>query len=371
MERLTRRIWLSKYFLLPAAIVTIILTGIAGYYASISDIVLFPNQTSYNCGYYNDAPNGGNTQIIEHSVSDSLIKFKFQLSEGFHSPYAGLILTPTKHIAIDAKRHNQLSIKIAGRNIDRVGIAIFTPLPYNNAQNIGIEALYHSYLNISDRAQIYRMPLGQFQHPEWWEDLYHIPKDRKNKPDLGQILHVNIGSAFSTIADRQKTMEIYSIAFTRNNSVLFMWLAIANIAFVTILFGVHFFIQKWRSNRSQITVSYKALDVENHTKHDEKCLEYINTNYHDTDLTLDKIAAVTGTMPRRIAQTIHEGFNCNFKTYLNRIRMCESKRLLAQTDLNIGEIAFKVGFNNQSHFNRVFKNELGISPTEFRENSRH
>jgi AraC-like DNA-binding protein len=33
----------------------------------------------------------------------------------------------------------------------------------------------------------------------------------------------------------------------------------------------------------------------------------------------------------------------------------------------MGEIAFKVGFNNQSHFNRVFKSMVGINPSEFRE----
>jgi len=46
--------------------------------------------------------------------------------------------------------------------------------------------------------------------------------------------------------------------------------------------------------------------------------------------------------------------------------MSESKRLLLETDLPIGEITYRVGFNNQTHFNRVFKAEMQISPSEYR-----
>ena len=66
---------------------------------------------------------------------------------------------------------------------------------------------------------------------------------------------------------------------------------------------------------------------------------------------------------------IQKSFECNFKTYVNRLRINESKRLLAETELNMGEIAFKVGFSNQTHFNRVFKNFENISPSDYRENA--
>jgi len=55
-----------------------------------------------------------------------------------------------------------------------------------------------------------------------------------------------------------------------------------------------------------------------------------------------------------------------FKQYLNRLRLEEAKRLLTQTDLQVSDIAYKVGYGNISHFNRVFKDHLGISPNDFR-----
>ena len=94
-------------------------------------------------------------------------------------------------------------------------------------------------------------------------------------------------------------------------------------------------------------------------------IDFINNNFQNSELTLDLVSSETGVSQRRITNEIQNQFGCNFKTYINRLRINESKRLLINKELNIGEIAFKVGFNNQSHFNRVFKSEVQISPTEY------
>jgi len=370
MVRLTLRILHSKYFILPAALATVVVASIVIYYASISNKVIFPDLKSYRCDYYTDAPNGGNTQVINYAISDSIIALDFQLGNGFYSPYAGLKLSPLANQPIDAGQYNQISIQIVGYNIDRVGIALFNPLFSEDGTRISDDALYHSFLNISNQPQTYHLPLSQFQHPDWWEDLHHIPKNQENKPDLSNILHINVGSAFSSIVANKKRLEIRSIAFSRDNREIYFWMGIIYIAFITSLFTANYLISFLLHKASHITVSYQPLTVPQQNKGDEKCVEYINTHYHDSNLTLEKISEETATSARRITFLIHDKFNCNFKTYLNRIRINESKTLLSQTDLNIGEIAFKVGFNNQSHFNRVFKAECQISPTEFREKTK-
>ena len=52
--------------------------------------------------------------------------------------------------------------------------------------------------------------------------------------------------------------------------------------------------------------------------------------------------------------------------YLNRFRINRSMILLATTDKSITEIALSVGFTNSPYFNRVFKQEVGKTPSEFR-----
>jgi AraC-like DNA-binding protein len=56
----------------------------------------------------------------------------------------------------------------------------------------------------------------------------------------------------------------------------------------------------------------------------------------------------------------------NFTDYVARVRIEKSKNLLLNPNLRISEIAFEVGFQSLTHFNRVFKKILGQSPTAYR-----
>jgi AraC-like DNA-binding protein len=59
-------------------------------------------------------------------------------------------------------------------------------------------------------------------------------------------------------------------------------------------------------------------------------------------------------------------FQETFKGVLNRLRLQEARRLLHESDLGIAEIAYKVGYGNVSHFNRLAKETWGRTPTEER-----
>ena len=55
-----------------------------------------------------------------------------------------------------------------------------------------------------------------------------------------------------------------------------------------------------------------------------------------------------------------------FIEYINDTRISYAARWLIETDLSIGEIGFKCGFNNIANFNRVFKKAKNCTPSEFR-----
>lgn len=57
---------------------------------------------------------------------------------------------------------------------------------------------------------------------------------------------------------------------------------------------------------------------------------------------------------------------CAFRTYINRLRVMDVKKLLVETNRTITDIMLTCGFNNQSTFNRVFQEETGMSPREYR-----
>jgi two-component system response regulator YesN len=58
----------------------------------------------------------------------------------------------------------------------------------------------------------------------------------------------------------------------------------------------------------------------------------------------------------------------NYVIYLRKIRIIHSKELLEHTNLKIYEISNKVGYKTSKYFIRVFKNETGLTPNEYREN---
>jgi YesN/AraC family two-component response regulator len=57
-----------------------------------------------------------------------------------------------------------------------------------------------------------------------------------------------------------------------------------------------------------------------------------------------------------------------FTDYLGRVRVEKTKNLLLNPNLRTSEIAYTVGFQSLTHFNRIFRKLTGESPTHFREN---
>jgi AraC-like DNA-binding protein len=55
-----------------------------------------------------------------------------------------------------------------------------------------------------------------------------------------------------------------------------------------------------------------------------------------------------------------------FVEYLSRIRIEQAKLLMQNTHLRISEIAYEIGFQSLTHFNRTFRKLVGTSPTEYR-----
>ena len=89
---------------------------------------------------------------------------------------------------------------------------------------------------------------------------------------------------------------------------------------------------------------------------------------HQTDrLSLGEVAKAVNTSPFYFCKIFKKATGLNFTDYLSRIRIERSKNLLLNPNLRVSEIAFEVGFQSLTHFNRVFKRAVGQSPTHYRE----
>jgi len=88
---------------------------------------------------------------------------------------------------------------------------------------------------------------------------------------------------------------------------------------------------------------------------------------HQTEeISLGQVAKAVNMSSYYFCKMFKKVTGINFTDYVARIRIEKSKNLLLNPNLRISEIAFEVGFQSLTHFNRVFKKILGQSPTEYR-----
>jgi AraC-like DNA-binding protein len=84
------------------------------------------------------------------------------------------------------------------------------------------------------------------------------------------------------------------------------------------------------------------------------------------ELSLSKVAKAVNMSANYLSEKFKQVTGVNFVDYIARIRFEKACELLLNSNLRISEIAFTVGFQSLSQFNRVFKRSSGKSPTELR-----
>lgn len=98
----------------------------------------------------------------------------------------------------------------------------------------------------------------------------------------------------------------------------------------------------------------------------EKVFEFMNNNFSKS-ITLADVAKIANMSEASFSRFVKKRTGYSFVDNLNEIRLGHVSRMLVDTTQSIAEIAFKCGFNNMANFNRRFKNKMGCTPKEFRE----
>jgi|GEM_PF-1048596 len=96
---------------------------------------------------------------------------------------------------------------------------------------------------------------------------------------------------------------------------------------------------------------------------------YLEQRYHE-HLTLKDVADHVFLNPAYFSSLFKQRTGKTFVERLTELRVAEARRRLAVSDDKIAVIAEATGFLNVRHFNRVFKNETGVTPREYRERLR-
>jgi AraC-like DNA-binding protein/ligand-binding sensor protein len=93
--------------------------------------------------------------------------------------------------------------------------------------------------------------------------------------------------------------------------------------------------------------------------------QYIRENQAE-ELSLGQVAKAVNASAFYFCKMFKKGTGINFTEYVCRVRIESAKNLLLNPNLRVSEIAYQVGFQSLTHFNRVFKKIVGEAPTEYR-----
>lgn len=101
----------------------------------------------------------------------------------------------------------------------------------------------------------------------------------------------------------------------------------------------------------------------------QKLLAYIEEHYSEP-LRLSSLSEHFHFNPSYLSGYFSSHHPEGFSEYLNKTRINKACELLASSELSISEISAKVGYADHSYFTKVFKKHIGISPSQYRRQSR-
>lgn len=93
----------------------------------------------------------------------------------------------------------------------------------------------------------------------------------------------------------------------------------------------------------------------------------IISNEYMKDLSLEYLASQVGFAPSYLSYVFKHETGENLIRYITNYRMEQAKKMLGDSSMRIVQIASECGYDNQSYFNRLFKNFYGMTPKQYRE----
>ena len=91
---------------------------------------------------------------------------------------------------------------------------------------------------------------------------------------------------------------------------------------------------------------------------------YIEKNFTSPDLSVKKVAGIFSYTEKYLSKLFKKNMGITFSRYINSLRISHSIKLMESGEKNISDIATKSGYIDPLYFSKVFKKEIGLSPSK-------
>lgn len=354
--------------LLPITVFAILFISV---YKTPYVISQIENGKNFNVITYTDSDKGGNSKIQFSNNNNNGIQFTYTLGDSTEFPYAGIMFSPVAEEYLDLSAYTDCSIKISVTDGARIPFYIFTSI-----ENFSSDENIHSYyppqytLVIKDKPSELTFKLKDYVIPNWWYSLHNKTVNDFKTPDFSKVSYINISNSTQLGTGIEAKVNIFQMKFYVDMIPYYIYFAIFIVIYTFAIFAYSKNKKNHGSKETKISspiFTYTKIETQNNSDRESDLIfNFINTSYSQPELSITDVRNKTNISERKISAIIKEKTGMNFKQFLNTLRIVEAKRLLQETDLQISEIAYKTGYSNTSHFNRVFKNAENVSPGSFR-----
>lgn len=355
-----------RLFLIPPSVALLII-GIAFFKR---EIVIVPDKNNFSIKSFNDSLDQGHSTADAFSMDSTKITFQYTLRSGYLYPYVGIKIDFLRDSSfLDLSDYDYLSIKIRGTEPQGLIFHLRTFVNgFTRTELLKTHRFLVQDIHCTTEKELLLFPLKSFTTPSWWYYNNNFEDRHFGKEQFHHVMHLIIQNGSTTPLNKSLGYEISSLAFKKDmvRRVLFWGSLIALYAGIYLLISLY--LKRFsKKSAPRVVVSYEPLDIENYADEEVKRIaKYVSVHYAEPELNVNQVSLAVGIFPSKIPTLLQRTFNCNFKQYLNAIRLAEAKRLIKETDRTIAYISRKVGYNNVTHFNRIFKQAEDISPNQFR-----
>ncbi len=99
----------------------------------------------------------------------------------------------------------------------------------------------------------------------------------------------------------------------------------------------------------------------------ERILKCINENLSNPDFDVEELTKMIGISRTHLHRKMKKITGITASEFIRNIRLEQAARLIKEKKINISQVAYSVGFNNQTHFSTVFKRHFGMTPKTYLE----
>ena len=370
-----------------ALLVASLVLGVAGYRRSFLEVALLSGpgdgQAAWRVRPGVDA-SPGSTSNVRVLDDGRRLRLALNVASGTAYPFAeaNLFFLGADGEPLHADLTRYASVSFVATCAPQNTLSLVAPTFEEGLSRRGDLASYRSlfsFFSCSEQGSRVELDLTRMETPQWWFADAGLPLSRQSYR-LDQVPKLAIGSTFQSQRDVPLVVDVSSLALHGRD---LRWIVVPGAVLLLAWagFGLWLFRFHAQSLRRElqdklqkdlpiVAVQQLSLELPLEPRRDREkaaILQAMASRYAEAGLDLEAVVQAAGVNRNKVNEILKAELGFTFTGYLNKLRLTEAARLLAEKgSATVSEVAYTVGYNNASYFNKLFRQEYGCTPKAFR-----